>query len=64
MTGHELMAVSSTGYANEGICRTWLEHFIKHDDCGPDKESHIFLINGAACHEANQFIITTNMNEI
>jgi hypothetical protein len=64
MTGHELVTVSSTGYTNEGICMTWLEHFIKHNDCGLDKEWHILLIDGATCHEANQFIITAKMNKI
>jgi hypothetical protein len=38
MTGHELVTVSLTSYTNKGICITWLNHFIKHNDCGPDKE--------------------------
>lgn len=37
MTGLEVITVSPTGYINEGICMTWLDHFIKHNDCGPDK---------------------------
>ena len=38
MTGHELVTVSPSGYTNEGIYMTWLHHFIKHNDYGPDKE--------------------------
>lgn len=45
MTGHELVTVSPTGYTNEGICMIWLDHFIKHHNCGPDKEWHILLID-------------------
>jgi hypothetical protein len=37
MTGHEVITVSPTGYTNEGICLVWLDHFIKYNDCGPDK---------------------------
>ncbi|PMD50980.1 uncharacterized protein K444DRAFT_706738 [Hyaloscypha bicolor E] len=50
MTGHEVITVSPTGYTNEGIYMVWLDHFIKHNNCGPDKEWHILLINGATCH--------------
>ena len=64
MTGHELVTVSPTGYTNEGICMIWLDHFIKHHNCGPDKEWHILLIDGATCHEASNFIITAKANRI
>jgi len=37
MTGHEVITVSPSGYTNEEICITWLDHFIKHTDSGPDK---------------------------
>ena len=37
MTGHEVVTVSPTGYTNEGICMAWIEHFIKHNNCGLDK---------------------------
>lgn len=37
MTGHEVVTVSPTDYTNEGSCMIWLDHFIKHNDCGPDK---------------------------
>jgi len=46
MTGHEVITVSP-GYTNKGICMVWLDHFIKYNDCGPDKPWHILLINGA-----------------
>jgi len=37
MTGHEVITVSATGYTNEGICIAWLDHFIKHNNCGLDQ---------------------------
>jgi hypothetical protein len=37
MTGHEVITVSPSRYTNEGICIVWLDHFIKHNDCGPNK---------------------------
>ena len=64
MTGYELVTVSPSGYTNEGICMTWLQHFIKHNNCGPDKEWHILLIDGTTCHEAPEFIIIAKMNRI
>ena len=36
MTSHEVIIVSPTRYTNEGICMVWLDHFIKHNNCGPD----------------------------
>jgi hypothetical protein len=64
MTGHELITVSESGYTNEGICIAWLDHFIKHNNCGLDKEWHILLIDGATCHDADNFIIKAKMNKI
>jgi hypothetical protein len=64
MTGHEVITVSPTGYTNEGICMTWLDHFIKHNNCGPSEPWHILLIDGATCHEAPNFIIKAKMNHI
>jgi hypothetical protein len=37
MTGHKVIIVSPSGYTNEGICMVWLDHFIKHNDCRPNK---------------------------
>jgi hypothetical protein len=37
ITGHEVITVSPSGYINEGICIKWLDHFINHNNCGPDK---------------------------
>jgi hypothetical protein len=37
MTRHEVITVSPSRYTNEGICIVWLDHFIKHNDCGPNK---------------------------
>jgi hypothetical protein len=64
MTGLEVVTVSPTGYTNEGICMTWLDHFIKHNNCGLDKPWHILLIDGATCHEAPNFVLKAKMNHI
>ena len=64
ITGHELITVSESGYTNEGIYMAWLDHFIKHNNCRPDKEWHILLIDGATCHEAEDFVIKAKMNKI
>jgi len=64
MTGHELITVSDSGYTNEGICMAWLDHFIKHNNCGPDKEWHILLIDGATCHNAPNFRLKAFANKI
>jgi hypothetical protein len=64
MTGHEVVTVSPTGYTSEGICIAWLDHFIKHNNCGPDEPWHILLIDGATCHEAPEFVLKAKMNRI
>ena len=53
-----------SGYTNEGICIVWLDHFIDHNDCRPDKPWRILLIDGAKCHEAPEFILKAKMNHI
>jgi hypothetical protein len=57
MTGHELITLSESGYTNKGICMVWLDHFIKHNDCGPDKPWVLLLVDGATCHKAPQFVL-------
>jgi hypothetical protein len=37
MTGAEVVTISPLGYANKGICMQWLDHFIQHNDYGPNK---------------------------
>ncbi|PMD63924.1 uncharacterized protein K444DRAFT_714810 [Hyaloscypha bicolor E] len=64
MTGHEVITVSPIGYTNEGIYMVWLDHFIKHNNCGPNKEWHILLINGATCYQADDFILKATFNKI
>jgi hypothetical protein len=64
MTGHEVITVSPTGYTNEGICMVWLDHFIKYNNCGPDQEWRILLIDGATCHQADDFILKATYNRI
>jgi hypothetical protein len=38
ITGYEIIIVSPIGYTNKGICMVWLDHFIKYNNCGSDKE--------------------------
>ena len=57
MTSHEVVTVSPSGYINEEICIRWLDHFIKHNNCGPDKPWRILLMDGATCHDAPEFIL-------
>jgi len=38
ITGHEIIIVSPTRYINKGIYMVWLDHFIKHNNYGPDQE--------------------------
>ncbi len=64
MTGHELVSVSDSGYTNEGICIVWLDHFIEHNNCGPEGEWHILLIDGATCHNAPNFRLKALANKI
>jgi hypothetical protein len=64
MTGAEVATVSPLGYTNKGICIQWLDHFIQHNDCGPNKPWRILLLDSATCHEADDFIIKSKMNHI
>jgi hypothetical protein len=64
ITGHKLVTVSASGYTNKGICLTWLYYFIKHNNCGLDKEWHILLINRATCYKADEFIFLAKINKI
>jgi hypothetical protein len=64
ITGYKVIIVSPTGYMNKGICIVWLDHFIKYNNCGPDKEWHILLINGVTCYQADDFILKAIFNKI
>jgi hypothetical protein len=64
ITSYKLVIVSLSGYTNEGICLTWLHYFIKHNNCGLNKEWHILLIDGATYYEADEFILTAKINRI
>ncbi|RPB05435.1 hypothetical protein L873DRAFT_1898661 [Choiromyces venosus 120613-1] len=37
LTGTEVIAISPTGYKNENIALSWLDHFIKHIGAGLEK---------------------------
>jgi hypothetical protein len=56
MTGHELMTVSPTGYTNE-IKSLWLDHFIKHRNCGLDSCWQILVFDGAASYIDEEFVL-------
>jgi hypothetical protein len=64
ITGYEVITVSPTGYTNEGICMVWLDHFIKYNNCRPNKEWHILLINRATCYQADDFVLKAIYNKI
>ena len=64
MTGAEVISVSPSGYTNEGICMQWLDHFIQHNKCGPQEHWRILLLDGATCHQADDFILKAKMNHI
>jgi hypothetical protein len=64
ITGYKVITVSPTGYTNEGICIVWLDHFIKYNNCSPDKEWRILLINGVTCYQADDFILKAIFNKI
>ena len=64
ITRHEVITISPSRYTNEGIYIVWLDHFIKHNDCGPNKPWHILLIDSATCYNTNDFILKAKMNKI
>ncbi len=64
MTGHELITVSPTGYTNSQINMRWLEYFIDYYKCGPESMWRILLLDGAASHCDDEFILKSKMNKI
>jgi hypothetical protein len=38
MTRYELLIISESGYTNKDIYIIWLDHFIKYNNCGPNKK--------------------------
>lgn len=64
MTGHEVVTVSDSRYTNESICMIWLDHFIKHNNYGPDKLWVILLINEATYHKAPGFVLKATIHKI
>jgi hypothetical protein len=56
-TSHELITLSPSGYTNEGITMEWLDHFIKHRNCGPGQPWQVLLVNRATCHENARFVL-------
>jgi len=64
LIGLEVITVSELGYTNEGICMTWLRHFIKHTNQGPNKPWIILFVNGHLSHELEEFVITFKANKI
>ena len=64
LTGAEVIAVSQTGYTNENIALSWLNHFIKHSGAGPDKHWRILLLDGHITHCKEDFVIHCHENHI
>jgi DDE superfamily endonuclease len=64
LKGGEVIALSPTGYTNEGIAIAWLKHFIKYTNAGPDKPWKILLLDGHITHENEDFIILAHENHI
>ena len=64
VTGAEVIAVSQTGYTNESIAVSWLDHFIKHVDAGPEAHWRILLLDGHTTHHKDNFILKCHENHI
>ena len=64
LTGAEVLAVSQMGYVSKSIAVAWLDHFIKHDDSGPDSHWHILLLDGYITHCQNHIVIKCHENKI
>jgi len=64
LTGAEVIAVSQTGYTNESIAVSWLDHFIKHVDAGPEAHWRILLLDDHTTHYKNDFILKCHENHI
>jgi len=64
LSGAEVIAVSQTGYTNEGIALVWLDHCINHVDAGPDKDWCVLLLDGHITHHQPDFVIKCHENHI
>ena len=64
MTGYELITILLTGYTNSDINLQQLDHFIKYNNCGPDKLQRILLLDRASSYTDNIFAIKYKANKI
>lgn len=64
LTGAEVITVSQTGYTNENVALSWLNHFIKHVGAGPQAHWRILLLDGYITHCKDDFIIKCHENHI
>ena len=64
LTGAELIAISPTGYAEEKIALTWLDHFIRQIDTGPNQHWRLLLPDGDITNFKDDFIIKCHENHI
>jgi hypothetical protein len=64
ITGHEVIIISESGYINKGIYMVWLDHFIKYNNCRPDKPWRILLLNNTTCYKTLEFIVKAKANKI
>jgi hypothetical protein len=64
MTGHELITASPTGHTSSEINLRWLEHFIKYNNCGPNEQWRLLVLDGAASHTDAEFITKAKANKV
>jgi len=64
LTSAEVIALSQTGYTNESIAVSWLAHFIKHVDAGPEAHWRILLLDGHTTHHKDNLILKCYENHI
>ena len=64
LKGNEVIAQSATGYTNEAIAISWLQHFITFINAGPDKPWKLLLLDGHITHENPDFVILAYDNHV
>ena len=57
LTGAEVITVSQTGYSNENVALSWLNHIIKHVGARPEAYWRILLLDRYNTHCKDDFVI-------
>jgi len=63
LTGAEVITISPTGYTNENIALTWLNHFIKHVGAESNEHWGMLLLDSHSSHWQSDFIIKYRENQ-